>query len=64
MVRHHQGDWGEGGIPADRLQNERGLQGEAVCLLSVFTLPRTGQPLWVITAADRTYTQMLLPEEY
>jgi hypothetical protein len=63
VARHQRGDWGEVD-EEDRLQNERGLDGERVSLLSVFTLPRTGQTLWVVTDPDRSHTTMLLPEEY
>lgn len=63
VVRHQQGDWGDIEEP-DRLQNEWGVEGAAVSILSVFSLPRTGQVLWVITAPDRSYTILMLPEEY
>jgi hypothetical protein len=63
VVRHQDGDWGEVD-EEDRLENERGLAGEPVSLLSVFTLPRTGQTLWVVTDPNRSCTTMLLPEEY
>ncbi len=63
VLRHQNGDWGEAD-EEDRGQNERGVAGEAVSILSVYVLPRTSQELWVITAPDRSYTIMMLPEEY
>ena len=63
VQRHQAGDWGEAD-EEDKEINERGLAGEEMSLMSVFTLPRTGETLWLITASDRSYTLMLLPEEY
>lgn len=52
----------------DRSNSPRRMSGNALTqscrLLRVYTLPETSQRVWVITEADRTLTQVLLPEEY
>lgn len=58
--RHITGDWNEM-EPADREQNETALlHGREI--RSRFVVH--GQPIWIITEADRSSTTVLLPEEY
>jgi len=33
-------------------------------LLSAYTLPDSGEKIWIITEADRSVTTLLLPSEY
>ena len=61
LLRHLQGDWGAQD-DADRVANDLALEnGER--LLSCYDLP-TGEPIWIITEADRTTTSILTPGEY
>lgn len=59
--RHTLGDWGDLG-GEDKAANEAALKGEGR-LLSRYTSV-SGVPFYVITEADRSYTTILLPEEY
>ena len=62
ISRHVSGDWGE--LDAfDKQQNENALQHD-LRLLSKYRLSPTNEPVYVITEADRSYTTILLPEEY
>lgn len=61
LARHARGDWGD--VDAEDWQaNERALREEGR-LVSVY---RSGEGLkfYVITEWDRSYTTVLLPEEY
>ena len=60
LARHASGDWGE--LDAhDRRENERSLiHGWRV----LSSYPVGEKVIWVITEADRSYTTILLPEEY
>lgn len=60
LCRHASGDWGELD-PEDRRENERSVR-EGWRVLSNYPVG-TGR-LWIITEADRSYTKLLLPEEY
>jgi hypothetical protein len=60
LARHRSGDWGELD-PHDRRENELSLK-HGWRLLSSY--PVGEKIIWVITEADRTYTTILLPEEY
>lgn len=62
LAKHQDGDWGEVS-EYDLAQNEISLK-EGFRLLSAYTLPKTGEQIWVITEADRLLTTLLLPEEY
>lgn len=62
LARHARGDWGEVG-PEDWQANDQALT-RGARLLSAYTLPITEERLWIITEADRSYTTLLLPEEY
>jgi hypothetical protein len=60
LCRHASGDWGDLD-EEDHRENERSLKYGWRVLSSY---PVGGQTLWVITAADRSVTTILLPEEY
>ncbi len=60
LSRHRSGDWGKLN-PHDRRENERSLK-HGWRLLSSY--PAGGKTVWIITQADRSYTTILLPEEY
>ncbi len=61
IQRHSWGDWGEV-CEEDRESNEIGLRhGER--LLSVYK-DTNGVNFWIITEWDRSYTTVLLPEDY
>ena len=68
LRRHAAGDWGE--VSAhDRRENEVGLTREAR-LWSVYAIDperpvdADDNTLWVITEADRSFTTIMLPDEY
>jgi hypothetical protein len=60
VARHRSGDWRELD-QHDRLENELSLR-HGWRLLSSY--PVGGGKVWIITEADRSYTTILLPEEY
>ena len=59
--RHQAGDWGDVGED-DRTANERALV-EGTRLWSVYHA-ESGVKFWLITEADRSYSTVLLPEDY
>ena len=59
MDRHVSGDWGE---VEDPEQNELALQ-KGLRLLSVYKT-KEGETIWILTEADRSYTTLMLPEDY
>ena len=61
IMRHQGGDWGNVN-EHDRQANERALV-EGTRLWSVY-FGTQGTRFWVITEADRSYTTVLLPEDY
>ena len=61
LRRHARGDWSEVG-PADAAENELSLR-EGFRLLSAYT-DRKGVKFWIITETDRSYSTVLLPEDY
>ncbi len=61
LVRHMCGDWGELS-EADRQENELSVR-EGFRLLSAYHTT-LGEPVWLITEADRSATTILLPREY
>jgi hypothetical protein len=58
--RHLTGDWGEGG-EVEHQANEIALS-QDLAILSVYRT-RSGERIWVRTAADRSATTVLLPAE-
>jgi hypothetical protein len=61
ISRHVRGDWGECDA-ADSAANDAAVI-EGLRVFSVYRLP-DGTRIWIITEADRSYTTLLLPEEY
>jgi hypothetical protein len=61
MSRHHAGDWGDL-CEEDRQANERALS-QGGRLFSVYR-DRNGTKFYIITECDRSYTTVLLPEDY
>ena len=61
LRRHAGGDWGEV-CADDAAENELSLK-EGFRLLSAYT-DRQGVKFWIITEADRSYSTVLLPEDY
>lgn len=61
IVRHRDLDPGSLGAD-DQLQNLRAVR-EGTRVFSAYEL-RDGTRIWIITAADRSVTTILLPEEY
>lgn len=62
LARHLVGDWGEGLPPEDIQANQEALQ-QDLRLLSRY-LTNQNEVVWVITEHDRSYTTLLLPNEY
>ena len=60
LARHRSGDWGELDLH-DRQENELSLQ-HGWRILSSYPLGE--KCIWIITEANRSYTTILLPEEY
>lgn len=62
LVRRHQvGDWGETG-KEDRERNESAISASGGNIHSVYDIE--GTTFWVITEADRSYTTIMLPDDY
>ena len=62
LFRHAMGDWGEAVSKADWEANNHALKyGERV--ISAY-LSAGGTRFWIITEADRSYTTVLLPNDY
>jgi hypothetical protein len=61
LLRHSQGDWGDL-CEQDRETNEEALV-EQLRLFSVYDA-MDGTRFWIITEHDRSYTTILLPNEY
>lgn len=61
LQRHVEGDWGEL-CQEDWTLNDEALETEQRLLSSYRTT--SGTSFWIITEWDRSYTTILLPEEY
>jgi len=61
LDRHARGDWGEL-PPEDAKANNRALK-DGERLLSSYPLA-DGVKVWIITEWDRSYTTLLMPEDY
>lgn len=62
LVRYRQCDWGDT-CNEDKKANDRAVKvGERI--LAVYTYPKTGEKIWIITEWDRSYTTVLFPDEY
>ena len=60
LSRHRSGDWGE-------VQTEDALANEAAAIHGnrvISSYAVAGERLWIITEADRSFTTLLLPQEY
>ncbi len=60
LVRHQSGDWGSV-PPEDARENDMAVISGCRILSSY---PAGSSRIWIITEADRSYTTLLLPEEY
>lgn len=61
MERHKHGDWGEVS-EEDRKTNDNAVR-DGFRIMSAYT-SSNGEKFWIITEADRSYTTVLLPEDY
>jgi len=61
LDRHVRGDWGQVAEDGARLNDEAIFHGGRI--LSIYAMA-SGEPLWIITAANRLSTCVLLPDEY
>jgi hypothetical protein len=62
LYRHSIGDWGDALPDEDRKANNQALEwGDR--LLSAYKSSK-GAKFWIITERDRSYTTVLLPDEY
>lgn len=61
LIRHSSGDWGDLD-PEDKQANDDALE-YGGRLFSAYT-SSDGIRFWIITEADRSYTTVLLPDEY
>lgn len=62
LERFRQCDWGDT-CDEDKKANDRAVKvGERI--LAVYTYPKTGEKIWIITEWDRSYTTVLFPDEY
>lgn len=60
--RHNGGDDGDL-CDEDREANKLAID-DGSRILSAYSLPKTGEKIWIITEADRSSTCCLLPSEY
>jgi hypothetical protein len=60
LTRHRSGDWGEVNAQ-DSQENEQSLK-QGWRIVSSYSVGEKTN--WIITEADRSYTTILLPEEY
>lgn len=62
IMRYSQCDWGDT-CDEDKKSNDNALKfGERI--LAVYTYPKTGEKIWIITEWDRSNTTVLFPDEY
>ena len=62
VARHSQCDWGDL-CEEDKKENDFAVEnGERI--LSAYTIGENKVKIWIITEWDRSYTTILLPEEY
>lgn len=61
LMRHSFGDWGNV-CPEDDEVNEKALANGGRILSSYTSI--SGKKIWIITEGDRSYTTVLLPDEY
>ena len=63
ITRHVTGDWGNI-PPEDQKSNKNAVKNGDDRVFSAYPLPPDNTKVWVITEWDRSYTTILLPEEY
>jgi hypothetical protein len=61
LTRHAAGDWGE--LDQEDIRENEYSVARGFRLLSSYTTA-ANEKLWIITAADRSSTTLLLPDEY
>ena len=62
IIRHSQCDWGNLDED-DKLLNDMAVV-DGGRILSAYEIGENKVKIWIITEADRSYTTILLPEEY
>ena len=62
VINHSQGDWGNL-CEEDKLLNDSAVV-DGGRILSAYEIGENKVKIWIITEADRSYTTILLPEEY
>lgn len=63
ITRHVSGDWGS--LPSeDQESNQNAVEKANDRIFSEYLLPPDNTKIWIITEWDRSYTTILLPEEY
>lgn len=64
LIRHVSGDWGDM-CQSDKAQNDKAVKKGEGRIFSAYTLQESPKiTVWVITECDRSYTTILLPDEY
>lgn len=61
LLRHQFGDWGSVPLEDDEANQAAVLNGDRI-LSSYYLNP--DERIWIITEADRSFTTLLLPDEY
>ena len=56
-------DWGEM-CEEDKAENDKAVEQGDLRIFASYTYPETGDVIWIITEADRSYTTILFPDEY
>lgn len=56
-------DWGDMS-EEDKKANDEAVKYGDSRILAAYVYPQTGEKIWIITEADRSYTTILFPEEY
>ena len=62
LSKHHNGDWGNLD-EEDKMLNDIAVE-DGGRILSAYEIGENKVKIWIITEADRSYTTILLPEEY
>ena len=62
LLMHQKGDWGNLDED-DKMLNDTAVENGGR-ILSAYEIGKNKVKIWIITEADRSYTTILLPEEY
>lgn len=62
IAKHHNGDWGNLD-EEDKMLNDMAIK-DGGRIFSSYEIGENKVKIWIITATDRSYTTILLPEEY